>query len=309
MSKRSLKTALSNLYSSWYIDLLVFLYLLTNSLMADWSRQEVQLVVADYLAMLADELAEKPYNKSAHRKMLLPLLSNRSEGSIEFKYQNISAALIEVGAVYIKGYLPRFNYQALLKEECIKQLEFKTSYWETAFTAFTDNLPPTVRLTDFSKILDTPPKTKDRKLPIRPIKERKPFKINYLEREQRNARSGNIGEQIAIAYERWRLIDAGKDSFADKIEWVSYYDDGAGFDILSKNENGSDRYIEVKSTKLGKETPIFFSNGEFEFAKRNSTDYHLYRVFNLTQHPRLFTANGDFDSFCQKEPLHFKGYI
>ncbi|HLF65933.1 MAG TPA: DUF3883 domain-containing protein [Saprospiraceae bacterium] len=88
---------------------------------------------------------------------------------------------------------------------------------------------------------------------------KKPIKINYLEQEQRNLALGIRGEQIAVEYERWRLTNIGKNSFAEKVEWIAQYDDGAGFDILSRNDNGSDRYIEVKTTKLSKETPIFFT--------------------------------------------------
>jgi hypothetical protein len=40
---------------------------------------------------------------------------------------------------------------------------------------------------------------------------------------------------VAIDYERWRLVKAGKESLVDKIEWVSQTQgDGLGFDILSK---------------------------------------------------------------------------
>ena len=38
----------------------------------------------------------KKVNKAFHRKALLPLLDNRTEGSLEYKYQNISAVLINL---------------------------------------------------------------------------------------------------------------------------------------------------------------------------------------------------------------------
>lgn len=59
----------------------------------NWSDHENDLVVADYFAMLADELAGRPYSKAEHRRALLSLLDGRSEGSIVFKHQNISAGL------------------------------------------------------------------------------------------------------------------------------------------------------------------------------------------------------------------------
>ena len=63
----------------------------------DWNRAEVEAIVADYLSMLASELAGTPYNKAAHRRALRPLLANRSEQSIEFKHANISAVLLDAG--------------------------------------------------------------------------------------------------------------------------------------------------------------------------------------------------------------------
>ena len=77
----------------------------------DWSRIEVEVIVADYLDMLMSELKGQPYNKAEHRRRLQPLLSGRSEGSIERKHMNISAVMIELGFPYIPGYKRYGNYQ------------------------------------------------------------------------------------------------------------------------------------------------------------------------------------------------------
>ena len=63
----------------------------------DWRREEVELIVADYLSMLLQELAGQPYNKTAHRRLLRQRLPARSDGSIEFKHANISAVMLEMG--------------------------------------------------------------------------------------------------------------------------------------------------------------------------------------------------------------------
>ncbi len=52
---------------------------------AAWSREEVEATVADYLDMLSAELQGQAYSKAAHRRQLLPLLQDRSEGAIERK--------------------------------------------------------------------------------------------------------------------------------------------------------------------------------------------------------------------------------
>jgi hypothetical protein len=135
-----------------------------------------------------------------------------------------------------------------------------------------------------------------------------PVRVNYIELEQANKSVGQTGESIALEYERWRLLQAGKESLADKIEWVSQTQgDGLGFDILSKNTNGTDRYIEVKSTKLTKEGPFYFSALEYDFSKRQRSSFFLYRVFNLKAEPKLFIANGAYDEFCNMRPTQFKG--
>src|SRR5262249_9215637 len=73
----------------------------------DWSEQEVRLIVAAYFEMLERELLGKPFSKAEHRRGLAPRLDARSDGSIEFKHQNISAVLTGLGMPYIEGYKPR----------------------------------------------------------------------------------------------------------------------------------------------------------------------------------------------------------
>ena len=62
-----------------------------------WTDKENDLIVAYYFAILAKDISERPYNKAEHRRALLPRLNDRSEGSIEFKHQNISAVLKSLG--------------------------------------------------------------------------------------------------------------------------------------------------------------------------------------------------------------------
>src|SRR5687767_1465654 len=91
-----------------------------------WSPAEVAATVADYLAMLQHELRDEPYNKRQHNRDLQCVLRGRSAGAIEFKHQNISAVLSELGLRYIGGYKPRGNYQALLRAEVLARLEVDT---------------------------------------------------------------------------------------------------------------------------------------------------------------------------------------
>ena len=274
-----------------------------------WLKIEVALIVADYFDMLIKELNRIPYKKADHRRQILPLLKNRSEGSIEFKHQNISAILINLGRPYINGYLPRYNYQNLLEDEVIDYLVHHSEI-ESIFKQFVekDIIKPKTRL-DFNKIIVSPPEIISVTEP-KVFYRQKDIKINYLEKEQSNKALGLYGEELVIEYEKWNLIKLGKDNLADKIEWISKeFGDGAGYDILSKNLNGTDKYIEVKTTRLGKETPFFFSSNELQFSINKASYYHLYRLFNVESEVKLFQKNGALNTICNSIPTMYKGYF
>jgi len=276
----------------------------------DWSDIETEVIVADYFDMLKDEISGAPYNKTEHRRRISPLLNNRTEGSIEFKHQNISAVLSKFGVPWIAGYKPRWSYQKLLEEKILSYLTINPQL-ESLFEAFsTASVTATNLMADFTTMLETPPEFNTDSVINEPESSysKIPLKVNYLEIEQANRRLGLSGEEVVVEYEKWRLIEAGKDSLSEKIEWVAQTQgDGLGFDILSKNINGTDRYIEVKTTKLGKDAPIFFSRNEYDFSIQNSASYFLYRVFNFAKTPKLFIVNGRFDDFCNYQPVKYKG--
>lgn len=271
-----------------------------------WTRVEVETIVAAYFEMLQKEQAGIPYNKSETRRRILPLLKSRSEGSVEFKNQNISAVLARMGQPYICGYLPAYNYQKSLLEEVVSSHIHRNPEVEDAFRDFAE-AKPTPRELVFETMEEEMP-IKKLILQDQELTYRSPVRVNYIALEQVNRAIGTTGESFALAYEKWRLMRAGKENLADKIEWVTQTQgDGLGFDILSRNSNGTDRYIEVKSTKLTKEAPFYFSALEHDFSRRNKVNFFLYRIFNLSADPKLFIANGAYDDFCNTSPTQFRG--
>jgi hypothetical protein len=55
--------------------------------------EEKDPIVTDYFTMPADDMSARRYSKAEHRRALLPLLNDRTEGSVEFKHQKISTVL------------------------------------------------------------------------------------------------------------------------------------------------------------------------------------------------------------------------
>ena len=76
-----------------------------------WNDNELDAIVGDYFSMLKAELSRQPYVKSHHSAVLMKEIG-RTHRSVEFKHQNISAVLEEMGLPWIIGYKPKRNYQA-----------------------------------------------------------------------------------------------------------------------------------------------------------------------------------------------------
>lgn len=276
--------------------------------MSAWTEREVEIIVSEYFNMLTAELTGKSYSKAEHRRYIIPLLNNRSEGSIEFKHQNISAVLINLGQLYIRGYLPRFNYQKILDDKVIEYLRMNKSL-ENKFKAYVEKEIPCLNSNQFENLLVEAPPLSKLSEPA-PAYSKSPVKINYLEKEQRNTSLGMAGEDYILSYEKWNLSRKGKEKLSEQVRWISQEEgDGCGFDILSKNIDGTDKYIEVKTTTLSKETPFFFSRNELLFSQEKTLNYYLYRLYNFENTPKLFFKNGGLNSMCQSVPIKFKGYF
>ncbi|HUS86473.1 MAG TPA: DUF3883 domain-containing protein [Bacteroidales bacterium] len=273
-----------------------------------WTDNEINLIVEDYFSMLRTELAGGTFNKANHRRALLPLLNSRSEGSIEFKHQNISAVLARLGQPFIRGYLPRYNYQKVLEDKVLDYLIGNRNI-EEDFRIFSEKEVVLPKKIHFDKLIVDAPVIGEVKEPTNAYT-RSPIKVNYLEKEQNNRKLGEKGEELVLEYEKWELRRLGKDSLADTIRWIAIEEgDGAGFDILSRYTNGKDKYIEVKTTKLSKEAPFYFSRNELLFSKDHSENFHLFRLFNFEKNTKMFTKVGSLDSICNSIPVTYRGYF
>lgn len=273
----------------------------------DWNRTEVEATVADYLHMLLLELSGQAYNKAAHRRGLLAKLNSRSDGAVEFKHRNISAILIELGFPYITGYKPSGNYQHLLRAVVEERLD-QDHMLDNAALAASSASAVTPLLENFGKLLVSAPKLANIARETNNNKYRLPIpqKRDYLEREARNIALGCAGEELVMHFEHFRLHNLGYKKLADKVEHVAKAKgDGLGFDILSFESSGRERFIEVKTTAFGKETPFFISRGEVKFAQENANEFHLYRLFEFKNRPKMFDLPGAVENHCLMKPISY----
>lgn len=64
--------------------------------------------------------------------------------------------------------------------------------------------------------------------------------------------------------------------------------------------------IEVKTTTFGRETPFFLSDRELVRSRVNQNDFHLYRVFEFRNQPRLFDLPGPLHAKCHLDPISYR---
>lgn len=278
--------------------------------MSAWTPAEIHTILPTYFEMLAMEIRGESFVKARYKETMAAQLGTRNSKAVEYKFMNISAVLEKHGFPYIVGYKPLRNYQALLEPLVIDYIAQRDDLTQLFLNyVVRDNIEAQSNL-DFSKLsVSSPPPPDISDTAVHPqSKGRQVRKYNYLEIEQRNQRLGTLGEELVYQYEKWRLYENGKSALADKIEWTAQEKgDGAGFDIRSFNIDGTDRFLEVKTTQFNERTPIYFTRNELRFSQEFATNFHLYRVFNFTSHPGLFTLQGSLDSICKPEPISFIG--
>jgi hypothetical protein len=264
----------------------------------DWADDELALIIADYFAMLNDETSGKPYSKAEHNRLLQRQI-DRTQGSIEFKHQNISAVLFKLGLRRIVGYLPAANYQHAI----IPAIERYLSEHPAALhpERIVEGIAERQGL-----FVDKPPPL----LPISPPRadmQRLIRKFNPVERDFRNRKLGREGEELVFHFERQRLQQQDRADLARKVKWVSEeLGDGAGYDILSFDAKGKERLLEVKTTVGADVTPFYITRNELSVAAERPDVFRLCRVFDFTAHPRMFELTPPLENFVHLSPLSYE---
>lgn len=250
-----------------------------------WTDHENDLIVADYFAMLADDLSGRSYNKAAHNRRLQEQI-DRSRPSIEFKHQNISAVLKGLGEDWIPGYKPAFNFQMSLVDAVARWLATNPAWLERK-----PSKSPTMGMSEAAQIWIGPPPTLSNQPPPKEMEQMLAVarKFDVAARDERNRALGKAGEERVVAHERAVLRGAGRDDLACRVRWVSEEDgDGAGYDISSFTPDGRKRLIEVKTTNGWERTPFHISRNELAVADERRKEWSLMRLWNFSREAKAF---------------------
>jgi len=272
-----------------------------------WTTLEIEAVVAEYFDMLRKQLRGERYTKVDVVRDLRARLPARSPGSIELKFQNISAILLEEDADRIGGYAPMRNYQRELRDVVLDRLagehrlgEALVGYGSSPLVAAqtrrlaTDDVlvsPPNARVgrSDRSRV-DIVGSHRSALLD---------FRLKQL---------GDAGEEWVADLERERLNRVGRPDLAERVEWTAKErGDGLGYDVKSFYPDERLRLIEVKTTNYAAATPFLITRAEVAFSERSADHYSLYRVHGFARDPRIYVLDGCVALSARLVPSVFEG--
>ena len=135
-------------------------------------------------------------------------------------------------------------------------------------------------------------------------------KEDYIENAIVKKEIGIEGELFVLNYEKNKLKRKGQEALANKVKHLSIENDGYGFDILSFDENGNEKYIEVKTTVQDLNTIFYMSENEYKKAKEIK-NYFIYRVFNFdleTKKGNIYAidTSKQLDTYFKASPTNYK---
>ena len=76
-----------------------------------------------------------------------------------------------------------------------------------------------------------------------------------------------------------------------------------------RDEAGTERWIEVKTTRGGSTTPFYLTRNENDVAKERPDTFRLYRLYDFAERPRLFTMKPPLEALLLLEPLTFRASL
>ncbi len=132
--------------------------------------------------------------------------------------------------------------------------------------------------------------------------------IDWAGQNEEFTEIGKIGEELVIEYEKRKLNEQGMADFAKEVRKMK---DGEGYDIFSRNFDGTEKKIEVKTTTQNSNAPFPISLPEVRFSELNHKSYTLYRVFNLDRKKKVAEFHeykGDLKQHFLLEPMQYNAH-
>jgi hypothetical protein len=119
---------------------------------------------------------------------------------------------------------------------------------------------------------------------------------------------GLAGETWVVDYEVNELESNGLYELSKEVKRISVTNIAAGYDVLSYELVGAEKYIEVKTTALSK-TEFFLSANELEVAKEYRNRYWIYfvsEIFGIPKLHKIHNPANEVGRSLHSTPISFK---
>ena len=120
--------------------------------------------------------------------------------------------------------------------------------------------------------------------------------VDYSEQQRISQKIGDRGEELVLRNEIQKLGKWGfSEDIMSKVRRVSLESDDYGYDILTFDKDGRERYLEVKTTKVNRTYFSFIiTKNELEHAKKFGKSYSVVIVFDVLNNPRIWYMGNPF---------------
>jgi len=135
------------------------------------------------------------------------------------------------------------------------------------------------------------------------------IEVDFQERAEEQKDLGDAGEALVKASEIKWLKWKNRNDLALKVEIVK---DGKGYDVLSFDELGNNKYIEVKTTTGNEYAPFYLSDNEVEFMRRYKNQYHIYRIFRYDAENNFgecYAISSNVEEQLLLKPISYQVYL
>lgn len=259
-----------------------------------WSSPENTAIVNSYVRMLLWEWDGTSYNKSSERRALSPMLSKRTDSSIEMKHRNISAILLAYGIPPIYGYKPLPNIQISLEAAVLAEIAGIENFGDRALHSMSSiGINSDVPTLDPSEIPSVTAPWKSASLRRQVIPE------DLLAAEAQSGSVHLLALKAVALHEQRSLAASERSDLAAAVEVREYdYRIGTGL-VMSRSISGAPRTILVKATNSIAEFPFMVSSDEVDLSLDASSGFRLYRVFGLRHRPGFYRLSGSLKAAAQ----------
>ncbi|MDO5743419.1 MAG: DUF3883 domain-containing protein [Micrococcaceae bacterium] len=246
-----------------------------------WTVEENDATIEAYFSLFLADLRGEPINKAASYRGLA-LRFGRAAKAFEFKMLNISAVLVRLGWPYLRGLMPKANYQGALEVAVARHIAQRAA---DDFMPLERPAPAHIPPSPVDLVLHPVPRLIDGGL-LEPGSDIvRAAKRDYAAIEAANSALGLAGEMVVAEHEARTLFLAGHKKLSNRVEHVSRTrGDGLGYDVLSFDPDGRRRHIEVKTSRYGAATPFFVTDNEVRVSERTPETYWLYRLYDFRDH-------------------------